>query len=193
MTNNFYDTYNFELRLATREEIDGIAEFLAQKNWKDNEKHLKPIAKDVKEAMVTNFISQNKKNILELIGSKVLAQDYKKHGVSLFIYSYNQEFENNVITSLTFRVLQNKNGMELLQDEDVVFNLEDLQNNHYHKNKEKQGRPNKPKSESIQKTIEIKKYLESNPISNMDAICQEFGIGKTTYYRVIKWLSVRNR
>ncbi len=191
MTNILKNKYDFKQRLATPQEIDSLAEFLAKKNWLDSEKHLKSIKKDIKEAMTSDFIGRDKNNILELIGSKVMVQDYKKYGVSIFIYTYVQEFQENVVTSLTFRVLQNKKGMELLQDEDVVFDLKNLQTKPYHNNKEKQGRPSKPKSESIQKAIEIKKHLESNTVLNMDETCREFGFSKTTYYRVMKWLAVR--
>ncbi len=192
MINNLKNKYNFQLRLATKDEIDELAESLARKNWLDSEKYLKSIAKDIKETMATDFISRDKNNILELIGDKVLVQDYKKHEVSIFVYNYIQEYEENVITSLTFRVLRSKKGMELLQDEDVVFNLKDLQTKPYHTDKEKSGRPKRPRSESIQKAIEVKRHIENNPVLNIGEICQEFGFSKTTYYRVMKWLAGRN-
>ncbi len=172
MTNNLKNKYDFQLRLATKDEIDELAESLARKNWLDSEKYLKSIAKDIKETMATDFISRDKNNILELIGDKVLVQDYKKHEVSIFVYNYIQEYEENVITSLTFRVLRSKKGMELLENEDVIFNLNELKNGKHYKKKVKSGRPNKPKDESIQKTLEIKRYLETlNTDITMDKVC----------------------
>ncbi len=195
MIDNLKAKYDFNLRLATKDEIKVLAEYLAKKNWDNSLKYRKPSKSKAFKVEADDFINEEKTIILELIGSKVLVQEYKKFEASIFVYNYIQEFEKNTITSLTSRVLKTKKGMELLNNEDVVFNLKDLKTKTYHdKKKERVGRPSKPKDESIQKALEIKRYIDDRPDFDMtmDEVCQEFGFSKTTYYRVIKWLETRH-
>ncbi len=192
MINNLKNKYDLQLRFATKEEIEELAIFLAKKNWRDSLKQVKASRSKTAKIEADNFINKERMIILDLIGGKVLVQDYKKFDVSIFVYNYIQEYDKNAITSLTFRVLKTKKGMELLENEDILFNLKDLKRSAYHKKKVKSGRPSKPKDESIQKTIEIKRYLEANPDTTMDDVCHAFGFSKTTFYRTNRWLEARN-
>ncbi len=191
MISNIKDKYSFELRLATKDEIAALAEFLAKKNWKDslNLKYKKPSRSKKAKVEAENFINKEQLIIQELIGKKVLVQDYKKFEVSIFVYNYIQEHDKNTVTSLTSRILKTKKGMELLENEDILFNIKGLKNRRYHTKKVKSGRP---KNESIQKTLEIKNYIKTNPELRMDDVCQKFGFSKTTYYRALRWLEYRN-
>ncbi|TSE06980.1 hypothetical protein [Aquimarina algiphila] len=193
MINDLKDKYDFELRLATKKEVDTLVYFIAEKKWEDSRKYIKSPKPKVIIVEKDDFISKERTRILELIGSKVLVQDYKKYNVSIFVYNYIREYDEDIISSLTSRVISTKKGMEFLENEDVLFNLRELKNSVYYKKKVKSGRRNRPSEESIQKTLEIKKYIEiTNPEMNIDKICHEFGFSKTSYYRVIKWLEVRN-
>ncbi|WP_282088262.1 hypothetical protein [Aquimarina algiphila] len=193
MITDFKDKYDFELRLATKKEVALLVEFLAKKKWEDSRVYIKEPKPKVTKTEKENFISKERTHILELIGSKVLVQDYKKYNVSIFVYNYIREYDEDIISSLTSRVISTKKGMEFLENEDVLFNLRELKSSVYYKKKVKSGRRNRPSEDSIQKTLEIKKYIEiKNPEINIDKICHKFGFSKTTYYRVIKWLEVRN-
>ncbi len=149
-------------------------------------------AKSTKKEAV-DFLRKEKTVILELMGDKVLVQDYKKFDVSVFVFNYIQEHDKNTVLSMTFRVLQTEKGMESLESDDAIFKLNALKNKKrpYHKRQHKTGRHDRPKNESIQKTIEIRKYLKVNPNENRDRVCNEFGLSKSTYYRTIKWLEDR--
>ncbi len=191
MTNTFKQQYDFELRLATMEEISKLVDFLAHKNWLDHEKQLTSISAKTKKLVADEFIPKNRESILKLLGGKVLVQIYEKYQVSIFEYSYIQEVEKGVISSLSFRALRNQFGFTLLEDEDVLFDLNELKDKLNNPNKLKSGRLRKPKAESIQKTLEIQRYFKNHPGMGIDTICREFGFSKTTYYRVLKWLAVR--
>ncbi len=169
-----------------------LAEFLARKNWEDSERTLTSITPILKKEIAADFINEDKDNIFELIGGMIMVQDYKKYDALIFVYNYIQEHGEGKVTSLTFRILKTKLGMKLLEEEDVVFDFKEVLTKEYYGNKVKNGRLSRPKSESIQKTIEIKKYIEANQNITMDTVCQEFGFSKTTYYRVLKWLEHRN-
>ncbi|MBQ0734839.1 hypothetical protein [Aquimarina celericrescens] len=192
MTNTLNDKYDFELRFASKKEISSLIEFLAEKNFRDRLMSKKEVNMPwiVKER--NDFIKKERPIIQGLIGDKVIVQDFKKHHVSIYVYNYIQEFKENKITSITSRVLKTTKGMEILKEDDVIFDLEHIKTFGYHDSDMNKGRPSKPTNQSIQKTLEINEYLRANPNKHMDAICQEFGIGKTTYYRVMKWLEVRN-
>ncbi|MBQ0733898.1 hypothetical protein [Aquimarina celericrescens] len=192
MTATLNDKYNFELRFASKKETKTLIEFLAEKNFRDrlmNKKEVN-IRWVVKER--NDFVKKERPIIQGLIGDKVMVQDFKKHNVSIYVYNYIQEFKENKITSITSRVLKTTKGMEILKEDDVIFDLEHIKTFDYHDSDMNKGRPRKPTNQSIQKTLEINEYLKANPNKNMDAICQEFGIGKTTYYRVSKWLEARS-
>ncbi len=192
MTSNSIDKYGLQLRLATKKEIGALAEFLAKQNWEDSQKYQTlPITEETeKEAF--NFIKIEKDIILELIGGSVMVQEYKKFKVSIFVYNYIQDQDKNTITSVTYRVLQTERGFEKLEYDDVVFKLNTLKNKSYHKSrKHKQGRPSGPSQESLQKTMEVNRYIKVNPTVNRTQICKDFGFSKTTYYRALKWLEHR--
>ncbi len=193
MINHLKDKYDFELRLATKKEVDVLVGFLAEKKWEDSRKYIKERKSKVTKAEVDDFINKERIHILELIGSGAWIQDYNKYDVSIFVYNYIQEHDEGVIASLTSRVIRTKKGLEFLENEDVIFNLKDLKSSVHYKKKVKTGRRSRPSEESIQKTLEIKKHIEiMAPKMTMNQICKEFGFSKTTYYRVIKWLSIRN-
>ncbi len=189
---NLKNKYKFELRLALKNEKDVLVQYLAKRNWEDSLKHRKQLTPKISATEADNFIHKERIILRELIGSKVMVQDYKKFDISIFVFNYIQEFDKNIITSMTCRVLKTKKGMELLEGEDVVFDLKGLQRSAYRKKKDKTGRPGKPKDESIQKTFEIKKYAQENPNITMDEVCKNFGFSKTSYYRVLQWLAHRN-
>ncbi len=189
--NTLKNKYNFQLRLSTKGEIATLVEFLAKKNWQDSLKYKKPSTSKKAKLEAENFIKKEQLIIQELIGEKVLVQDYKKFEVSIFVYNYIEEHDKNTVASLTSRVLKTKKGMELLENEDILFNIKGLKNRRYHTKKVKSGRPGRPKNESIQKTLEIKNYIKTNPGLRMDDVCQKFGFSKTTYYWAIKWLEHR--
>ncbi|GAA4276997.1 hypothetical protein [Aquimarina mytili] len=190
--NTLKNKYDFESRLATKDEITALVEFLAEKNWQDSLKHKKPSRSKKSKLEAENFIKKEQLIIQELIGKKVLVQDYKKFEVSIFVYNYIEEHDKNTVTSLTNRILKTKKGMELLENEDILFNVKGLKNRKYHTKKVRSGRHSRPKNESIQKTLEIKNYIKTNPGLRMDDVCQKFGFSKTTYYRAIKWLEHRD-
>ncbi len=191
MKDNFKKTYDLDIRFATQSEINNLSEYLAKKKWEDYQKNKNSTATKSTKKEAVNFIRKEKKVILELIGDKVLVQDYKKFDVSIFVFNYIQEHDKNTILSMTFRVLQTERGMESLESDDAIFKLNALKKRPYHKRQHKTGRHDRPKNESIQKTIEIRKYLKVNPSENRDRICNEFGLSKSTYYRTIKWLEER--
>jgi hypothetical protein len=191
MKNDLRETYDFEVRLATKNEINNLSGYLAKIKWKDykktkNSQRLKTTRKET-----ANFLTKEKVIILQLIGDKVMVQDYKKFNISIFVFNYIQEHDKNTILSMTFRVLQTERGMESLESGDAIFELNNLKKRPYHKRQHKSGRHDRPKNESIQKTIEIRKYLKVNPSENRDRVCNEFGLSKSTYYRTIKWLEDR--
>ncbi len=194
MINTLKNKYDFELRLASEEEIEAITKFLAKKNWRDSLNLTDKKRSRTKKAKIEeeNFIKEEQAVIRELIGDSILVQDYKKFEVSIFVYNFIQEYDKNTIASLTSRVLKTKKGIELLENEDILFNIKGLKNRRYHTKKVKSGRPARPKNESIQKTIEIKNYLKTNPGIRMDDVCKKFGFSKTTYYRSYRWLEAQN-
>ncbi|WP_024773067.1 hypothetical protein [Aquimarina macrocephali] len=191
MKDNFKKTYDFDIRFATRSEIKNLSEYLAKKKWEDYQKNKNTTAAKSTKKEAVDFIRKEKIVVHELIGTKVLVQDYKKFNVSIFVFNYIQEHDKNTILSMTFRVLQTERGMESLESDDAIFELNVLKKRPYHQREHKTGRHDRPKNESIQKTIEIRKYLNVNPKENRDRVCNEFGLSKTTYYRVLKWLEDR--
>ncbi len=191
MKDNFKDRYDFQLRLANKSEVQELATFLAGNKWKEYEKDRKLLGKTVTKKESANFIKQEKRIITEVIGRKVMVQDYKKFNASIFVYNYIQEHAKNTVVSMTFRVLKTELGMQVLESDDAVFDLEILQNQLYHQKSVTTGSHNRPRNESIQKTIEIRNYLKQHPNENREVVCREFGFSKTTYYRVLKWLEAR--
>ncbi|WP_103072670.1 hypothetical protein [Aquimarina sediminis] len=191
MNSNLKEVYDFETRLATKKEINKLAIYLAERKWEDYKKSKSPIGIKTTQKETTDFIRKEKAVILQLIGSKVLVQDYKKFNVSIFVFNYVQEHNKNTILSMTFRVLQTEKGMIKLESGDAIFELDALGKRSFYKSQNRTGRHDRPKSESIQKTIEIRNYLKVNPEENRERVCNEFGLSKTTYYRTIKWLEDR--
>ncbi len=171
MKDNFIKAYDLDIRFATQSELNDLSEYLAKKKWEDYQKNT--LTKPTKKEAV-DFLRKEKMIILELIGDKVLVQDYKKFDVSIFVFNYIQEDDKNTILSMTFRVLQTERGMESLESDDAIFKLNALKKQPYHKRQHKTGRHDRPKNESIQKTIEIRKYLKVNPSENRDRVCNEF-------------------
>ncbi len=191
INDSFKNTFDFELRFATKNEIEILIEFLVKQNWEDSQKYrTSPVSDDDKKEAL-NFVAKEKDLIRQLIGGKVMVQEYKKFNILIFVYNYIQEQEKNTITSATFRALKTENGFEKLDHEDVVFKLDALKNNPYQTKRNKKGRPNRPNKESVQKAIEVNRYLKANPNVNREHICKEFGFSKTTYYRTLKWLEYR--
>ncbi len=191
MKDDFKEYYGFEARLATKNEIDILSEYLANSKWEDYEQAKNSLRLETSTKEQEHFIIKEKAIILELIGSIVVVQEYKKFNVSIFVFNYIEEHDKNSILSMTFRVLQTKRGMEKLESEDAIFNLKSLKGHTYHKKQTRNGRHSHPKNESIQKTIVIRNYLKVNPNKNRDIVCNEFGLSKTTYYRTLKWLENR--
>ncbi|WP_160111981.1 hypothetical protein [Aquimarina sp. AU58] len=191
MKDNFKDTYDFEVRLATMNEITNLSGYLAKKKWGNYKKTKNSLGVKTTRKEAVDFIKKEKTIILQLIGDKVLVQEYKKFDISIFVFNYIQEHDTNMILSMTFRVLQTKRGMEKLEADDAIFDLNRLKRRSYHKRKSKSGRHDRPKDESVQKAIEIREYLRVNPDENRDRVCHEFGLSKTTYYRTLKWLEHR--
>jgi hypothetical protein len=191
MKGNFKNTYDFEVRLATEAEICTLCIYLAKKKWEDYQKNSATLKVKITKKESADFIKKEKAIILELIGDRVMVQEYKKFDISIFVFNYIQEHDTNTILSMTFRVLQTKKGMEKLEPDDAIFNLNALKKDPYRKIQSRTGRHDRPKNESIQKAIEIRNYLKVNPDENRDRVCHEFGLSKTTYYRTIKWLEER--
>jgi hypothetical protein len=191
MKDNFKDTYNFEVRLATMNEITNLSGYLAKKKWEDYKKTKNSLGVQTTKKETIDFIKKEKAIVLQLIGDKVLVQEYKKFDISVFVFSYIQEHDTNTILSMTFRVLQTKRGMEKLEPDDAIFDLNRLKRQPYHKRKSKSGRHDRPKNESVQKAIEIREYLKVNPDQNRARVFNEFGLSKSTYYRTLKWLEHR--
>lgn len=191
MKDDFKEDYGFEARLATENEIDILSGYLANSKWEDYKQSKNSLGLETSTKEQEHFIIKEKAIILELIGSIVVVQEYKKFNVSIFVFNYIEEHDKNSILSMTFRVLQTKRGMEKLESEDVIFNLKSLKEHPYHKKQTKKGRHDRPKNESIQKTIVIRNYLKVNPNENRDIVCNKFGLSKSTYYRTLKWLENR--
>ncbi|MBP2834210.1 hypothetical protein J8281_18580 [Aquimarina sp. U1-2] len=191
MTNTLNDTYKFELRFASTKEIESLIEFLAENNFKDRffNKEI-DIRQIVKER--NDFVKKERAIIQNLVGDKVMVQDFNTYNISIYVYNYIQEFEEHKITSITARVLKTPKGMMILKNDDVIFDLEHIENFTVNRSDTSKGRPNKPTDRSIQKTLEINEFIRTNSNKNIAAICKNFGISKATYYRVIKWLEVRN-
>ncbi len=193
MKDDCKDTYGFETRLATKYEINTLSRYLAREKWLDDQKNKKALKVKATKKQAVEFIRKEKSIILELIGDTVLVQDYKKFDISIFIYNYTQSQNDNTVLSMMFRVLKTPRGMEVLENDDAIFELSHLKKYPYHKRRSKTGRHDRPKNESVQKAIEIREYLKVNPDENRDRVCNEFGLSKTTYYRVIRWLADRNQ
>ncbi|WP_062062738.1 hypothetical protein [Aquimarina longa] len=177
MKNSLKEKYGFETRIATYKEIEDLAEFLANQNLKNKLK-----------SKSLSSIEENRTRIIELIDNTVIVQDYKKFDVSIYLYNYSQQYNQNEVMSIPFRVLKTKFGMETLTQNDIVFKLKDLQKEKYRKKVKTKGRQKRPMDESIEKTIQVKKYLEKHTLKNIAGICNEFGFSKTTFYRVSKWI-----
>lgn len=64
--------------------------------------------------------------------------------------------------------------------------------NKYHKNRSI-GRPNRPKTQTINETKKIYSYLNENKEIAIDKAFENFRISKSTYYRVLKWLKETNK
>ena len=64
---------------------------------------------------------------------------------------------------------------------------EDFRNKIYG-SQNKVGRPDRPEEESILKTHKVRIEL-LNTTKNVDDVCKEFNIAKSTYYRVAKWIA----
>ncbi len=187
MKNYLTENYDFKMRLASKAEIDTLASFLAGRKWE--EKQTVEVEASDKEEVA--FIKKEKSIILKLIRGKVMVQDYKKFNIAIFVYNYIEERGTDVVLSVTFRVLQTERGMEYLENEDTVFDFNMLRDHPYHDKKSLSGRHKRPKNESIQKALEIRNYLRDKPRKDMDRICKEFGMAKTTFYRTDKWLEER--
>ncbi|WP_024769759.1 hypothetical protein [Aquimarina macrocephali] len=169
MKNSLKEKYGFETRIASDKEIEELAEFL------------------VKNDSISSRV-KNKTRIIGLIENTVIIQDYKKFDVSIYLYNYIKQYKRNEIMSIPFRVLKTKFGMESLTQDDVIFKLKELQKEKYNNQIKTKGRPKRPMNKSIEKTIQVKKYLENHPLENIEGICSQFGFSKTTFYRVCKWI-----
>ncbi|WP_438710956.1 hypothetical protein ACSTS3_20600 [Aquimarina muelleri] len=188
MKDDFKQDYDFELRLASESEIASLAEHLARKNWERTQKNKEDIELNANAPETLDIIAEEKKAILDLIKNKVLVQDYKKYKASIFVYNYIKEQNKGVIATMTLRVIKTEYGMRSLNHEEIVLNLKNLKKLVQNENLQDKGRPKGPGNRALQRTIEIDKYLESNPKKDMDNICKEFGISKSTYYRTKWWL-----
>lgn len=173
MKNSLKEKYGFETRIASDKEIGELAEFLVKTDSVSNRK-------------------TNKLQIIRLIENTVIVQDYKKFDVSIYLYNYNKHYRRNEIMSIPFRVLKTKFGIERLTQDDIIFKLKELQKEKYNKKTKTKGRPKRPMNKSIEKTIQVRKYLENHPLENIEGICHEFGFSKTTFYRVCKWIDRHN-
>ncbi|MEW7280976.1 hypothetical protein ABW636_20475 [Aquimarina sp. 2201CG1-2-11] len=194
MTNTLKDTYDFSIRLAKSQEVAMLVDFLSKENWKNHLATKSPETPDSSEEEIDSYMKKEKKVIAKLIKNKVMLQEYKNFNVSIFIYNYIQEREENTIQSMTFRVLKTGKGMEKLESSDTIFDMERLKEHTYRQNRLASGRRLGPKETSIQKALEIKHYIKTNPSTyeTMDDVCRIFGFSKTTYYRVEKWLATKN-
>ncbi|WP_281989698.1 hypothetical protein [Aquimarina aggregata] len=190
MRNNLKRNYNFELRLANKKEIASIAEYLAMNNLKNKENGVLKSKNNDEEATV--FMETNKELITKLIQGIVTVQDFKKFDVSIYTYNYIEEYTANTICSANFRILRTKDGMELLAHEDIMFKLDALNKNGFLEKRRKANKVHRPSTFSLQKTIEVNTYFENNPRINVDDVFRKFKISKTTYYRVNKWISIRD-
>ncbi len=189
MKDDFKQDYDFELRLASESEIISLAEHLARKNWERKQKTIEDLELNANTPETLDIIANEKKTILNLINDKVLVQDYKKYDAAIFVYNYIREESKGVIATMTLRVIKTKDGMmRSLDNDEIILDLKDLKKIMLDEKQHDKGRPKGPGDRALRKTIEIDKYLESNPKKDMDNICKEFGISKSTYYRTKWWL-----
>lgn len=125
------------------------------------------------------------KELDDFIGSKSVSTKY---------YIENSYQSNMLFKYLLFLRLK---GVDLNQffDEESQCNgefihllqaREDFKNKKY--GSKKVGRPEIPEEESILKTHKVRIEL-LNTARNVDDVCKEFNIAKSTYYRVAKWIA----
>lgn len=74
----------------------------------------------------------------------------------------------------------------------LIKEIKKLFSDHKSGSTNKVGRPEKPAIESIVKAYKVRTEL-LNTSKNVDDVCKEFNIAKSTYYRVSKWLSVNTK
>ena len=139
----------------------------------------------------SDFIKKEKAIIRELIRGKVMVQDYNRYNIKIYVYNFISEQGESDVISITSRVLETERGMEKLEIHDALFKLDSLRKKPYRTTNVKIGKPNRPRDQSIQKAIQIQKYIKEHPNVNREYICKKFGSSKGTYYRTIKWLGIR--
>ena len=176
----------FIFRQASKLEINQLIKFLATQKIKNN---------TTTKGGLNKLVKNETKILKELINGKVLIQEFKAFKVSIYIFTHTQVSSDseNKITSMNCRVLQTRKGMEYIENDHIVFDLDELKKSSYIRNINKPvGRHKRPKDQSIIKSIKISAYINKHPKVNRDFICKEFGFNKTTYYRTLKWMENTN-
>lgn len=184
------EKYKFNSRLATTEELQKAAKCIADILYKDNEKIKKRgWEKLIDHTPKKDFFRNNIKELLEQFNDIGIVHDFFEYNAQILTVCqvYNSTDGAPIITPSRF-FIKNEN-IELLKDNEVAFNFElDEQINLLQKKIKNSGRPNVPTIENITKTIYINKALKANPNLKINVVCEMNKIGKSTYYRVNKWL-----
>lgn len=179
-------------RLATKEEIKQMFDFLIKTMWESQVLYANSLGA---EAVSKGFDAYYKETLFyfeQCIGDLVLVDEFKKYDALMFTYSqvlFGSEVKEPC-TCYSGRIFKIKDYFEELDAEEVMidFLAEIAQKKSKSGSKNKVGRPDRPEEESILKTHKVRIELLSTK-KNVDDVCKEFNIAKSTYYRVSKWLS----
>lgn len=190
--NKELESLGYVKRLATKEEIKQLFDFFINTMWDSNVLYANSFGND---AVNKGFEIYYKETFIwfeQCIGDLILVDEFKKYDILIFTYSQSmlQSVGKETCTSYSGRIFKIKDDFEELDNEEVIidFLAEMAQKKTKSGSKNKVGRPERPEEESILKTHKVRMEL-LNTSKNVDDVCKEFNIAKSTYYRVSKWLS----
>ncbi|OXA65572.1 hypothetical protein B0A67_24265 [Flavobacterium aquidurense] len=190
--NQKLESLGYVKRLATKEEIEQIFDFFINTMWRNQIDYASSFGK---EAVSKGYDAYYKETLFYFeqdIGNLILVDEFKKYDALVFTYSQILLLPDAKETCTVFsgRLFKIKDGFEELDSEEVIidFLVEMAQKKNKSGSKNKVGRPDRPEEESILKTHKVRIEL-LNTKKNVDDVCKEFNIAKSTYYRVSKWLS----
>jgi hypothetical protein len=125
------------------------------------------------------------------IGSIILVDEFELYNACVFTYSQVliEEDKNHSSIIHSGRIFKINDVLEELNESEdhIDFLEEKAKKQNKSASKNKVGRPDRPAEESILKTHNVRIEL-LNTSKNVDDVCKEFKIAKSTYYRVSKWI-----
>lgn len=178
-------------RLATKEEIKMIFDFFIKSMWDSSVLYSNSIGqKDVEKGCEVHY-KETFQHLEKSIGSLILVDEFVLYDACIFTYSQMFIQKDNSHSSIIHsgRIFKINDTLEELDDsQDYIDFLEErVKRQNKSASKNKVGRPDKPKEESILKAHKVRIEL-LNSERNVDDVCKEVNIAKSTYYRVSKWI-----